>query len=113
MRLLVTGGRSYQDREYVWSTLDSIRPTLVLCGGASGADRLASDWARAHNVPVEVFPADWKTHGRAAGPIRNQQMLDEGRPDIVLAFPGGPGTHDMSVKAALAGIPIFMPQKPV
>ena len=53
---------------------------------------------------IELFPADWKVRGRAAGHIRNQQMLDEGRPHLVVAFPGGRGTADMVRRARAAGI---------
>jgi hypothetical protein len=50
-------------------------------------------------VPVIEFPANWKVYGRAAGPIRNMKMLLEGKPDLVVAFPGGIGTADMVKKA--------------
>jgi len=54
-----------------------------------------------------VFLANWRTHGKAAGPIRNQQMLDEGRPHLVVAFPGGTGTADMVRRAKAAGVPVM------
>lgn len=57
-------------------------------------------------VPVRVFKADWDKHGKAAGPIRNQQMLDEGKPDLVLAFAGGKGTDDMCRRARAAGVEV-------
>jgi hypothetical protein len=55
-----------------------------------------------------VFYADWDKHGRAAGPIRNQQMLDEGKPDLVVAFllPQGSGTLDMIRRTEKAGIEV-------
>jgi len=65
-------------------------------------------WARIKEVAVQVFPADWETHGKAAGPIRNQRMLDEGRPDLVVAFPGGRGTSDMVARAKRAGVEVMM-----
>jgi hypothetical protein len=57
---------------------------------------------------VAVFPADWETHGRAAGPIRNQAMLDEGKPYLVIAFWDGKskGTLDMISRATRAGVPV-------
>lgn len=80
-------------------------PDLVLiAGGASGADTLVKTLARTFRVTLEEYPADWKTYGRAAGPMRNQRMLDEGKPDAVLAMPGGRGTADMVRRAEKAGI---------
>lgn len=103
MILLVTGGRNYDDAEAVDDVLDALhaaRPIeLLVTGGATGADRLAEAWARRSNVAVSVHPADWKRHGRAAGPIRNRAMLRDCKPSMVIAFPGGKGTADM-VRAA-------------
>jgi UDP-N-acetylmuramoylalanine-D-glutamate ligase len=56
---------------------------------------------------LEVYPADWKLHGKSAGHIRNQQMLDESKPDIVIAFPGGRGTANMIKRAKKAGVEVF------
>lgn len=63
--------------------------------------------ALARGITVEPHPADWKRHGRAAGPIRNQKMLEE-KPEMVVAFPGGKGTADMVKKAGQAGIEVFV-----
>jgi len=51
--------------------------------------------------------AKWSKHGRAAGPIRNQEMIDECKPDLVVAFPGGRGTADMVRRAKAAGIRVI------
>lgn len=79
----------------------------VIHGGARGADQLAGDLARRAGFTVEPHPADWVARGRAAGPIRNQAMVDAGA-DICLAFPIGPspGTRDCARRAAAAGIPV-------
>lgn len=71
----------------------------IIAGRARGVDTDVIGWAVGAWVPCTEYPADWKTHGRAAGPIRNQQMLDEGKPDVVIAFPGGRGTADMKQRA--------------
>lgn len=81
--------------------------TSMIAGGARGADTMARHLAHAWNVRFRAFAADWKTHGRAAGPIRNQRMLDEGKPDLVVAFPGGRGTADMVRRARAAGVPVM------
>lgn len=126
MRILVCGGRNYavpppnataQERALARRQLVCIGQALsdycsrgvetdtVIHGGASGADNAAGRMARELNLEVEVHPADWKKHGRAAGPIRNQEMLDSGV-DLVLAFPGGRGTADMVRRAREAGVEV-------
>lgn len=109
MRVLVTGGRHYSDQPALFATLDGVHAsraiTAVIHGGASGADRLAGRWGQARGVSVEVYPADWDKHGRAAGPIRNQEMLGK-KPDLVVAFPGGKGTADMVRRAKAAGVKV-------
>lgn len=106
-RLLVCGGRHYEDAEAVWRTLDTLKPGLLIEGGASGADKLAKQWAEHNGVPCMEFPAMWKRYGRAAGSIRNRWMLAYGRPDAVMAFPGGPGTKNMIKQANDAGIDVY------
>jgi predicted Rossmann-fold nucleotide-binding protein len=111
MRVLVCGGRDYADSAAVYGVLDGLhrkhRLTAVIQGGASGADALAMNWALNSEVDSFTYEADWKTHGKAAGPKRNQQMIDEGKPDMVVAFPGGRGTADMTRRAMAAGLPLI------
>jgi hypothetical protein len=76
----------------------------IIHGAARGADTLAARWARRHGVPQIACPADWKTHPRAAGVLRNTSMLMEHKPHVVIAFPGGNGTADMVRKARLEGV---------
>lgn len=117
MRVLVCGGRNFNDREAVWRALDALHkqtPISVLIeGGASGADRLAFQWASEGNrCGTETHAADWASHGRAAGPIRNQKMLDVGQPDMVVAFPGGRGTEDMVTRARAIGVNVWRVPSP-
>jgi hypothetical protein len=109
MRVLVCGGREFDDYALVANTLSSlaVRPIVIIHGGARGADALAAIWAKARHVAVEEYPADWRTHGHAAGPLRNRKMLEEGRPDVVVAFPGGKGTRDMVRQARAAGVQVI------
>lgn len=111
MRILVCGGREYSDGQRVLLALSSVKEkrglSCVIHGGASGADRLAGIAAVHLGVDVEVFWADWKTYGKRAGPLRNQRMLLEGKPDGVIAFPGGRGTEDMVRRAEKAGITVW------
>ena len=106
MRLLVCGGRNFSDRLLMRMILDQIDSTsgieVLIHGAAQGADRLAADWAKERGIPGLPFPADWKKYGNSAGPIRNARMLKEGRPDFVVAFPGGDGTLDMVTRARVS-----------
>ncbi|HEX8807479.1 MAG TPA: DUF2493 domain-containing protein [Xanthobacteraceae bacterium] len=108
MRVLVCGGRNYNDVEMLCAVLDNQHLTTpiscIISGAARGADTLALVWAKAHGVPYESYAADWQRYGAQAGPIRNQFMLDRGKPDLVVAFPGGRGTADMIRRADRAGV---------
>lgn len=117
MRILVCGTRDFDprfDREAA-SAIQSVlnahpRQAVVIHGACRGVDRYASDHQFRRGGTAEAFPADWTKHGRAAGPIRNQRMLDEGKPDLVLAFHHDPnlgrGTADMVRRARAAGVPV-------
>ena len=109
-RVIVCGGRDYRDRRKLYEVLDVTHAAnligLLITGEARGAYGLAVDWAGMRNVETLVINADWETQGRSAGPKRNQRMLDEGKPDLVIAFPGGSGTADMVKRSELAGVPV-------
>lgn len=121
MRLLVCGGRRFAEgpsgnkqREWARKLLDQVHAqiplSLLIHGGATGADSLAGHWAMDRRIPFLTVPARWEEQGRLGGFIRNQKMAD-GRygellivPDAVIAFPGGTGTGNMVWKARTAGI---------
>ncbi len=84
--------------------MDSIDIDLIIQGGARGADHLAAQWAASRDVDCITVPARWDMHGKGAGPIRNQYMIDCYAPDLVVALPGGRGTADMVSRAKAAGI---------
>lgn len=110
MRVIVCGGRDYTDEDNIWKTLTELHLdmpiTLLMHGGATGADACAAAWAAVHGMLVEEFLPDWKRYGVRAGPKRNQDMILYGEPDLVVAFPGGRGTADMVAKARAARIPV-------
>lgn len=110
MRVLVCGSRDWTDYEAIRREIMTLPASLnlVIHGNAVGADRAAGRAASLSGIEVASYPADWKKYGRAAGPIRNQQMLDEGRPDLVLAFwkNKSRGTEDMIRRARKAGIEV-------
>lgn len=113
MRILVCGSRDYSDSMRLNAELDLIhakrRIHLVIEGEAKGADVLAREWAESRGIPVWKFPAEWKKYGLGAGPVRNERMLDEGKPELVIAFPSkglanSKGTKNMVNQARAAGV---------
>lgn len=114
MIVLACGGREYGDVEFVYVTLDRLHAeqpiTLLIEGGARGADTIAHAWALSRDIPFRRFKItqqEWRRLGKAAGPIRNRVMLKEGKPELVVAFPGGPGTADMVAIASAAGVKVI------
>lgn len=110
LKALVCGGRDYQDKLFVWNYLDGYGPpeiTEIVSGMAKGVDTFASEWALKYGFKLHMFPADWKKHGKSAGMIRNREMLVKGKPDIVIAFPGGIGTLGMIKLAEKAGVKVI------
>jgi hypothetical protein len=96
-------GRFLRSLQHICDTNDV---DAIIEGCATGADSLAEAFARIYGIVLRHFPADWTTYGRDAGQRRNGQMLVEGRPDLVVAFPGGRGTANMIAQAEKAGIPV-------
>jgi hypothetical protein len=115
VKVLVCGGRDYDNRSAVYSALRRLHEghlliastaSSVIHGDARGADSMAGRWARDNGVQEISCPANWEYWGNRAGPMRNAAMLML-RPDIVLAFPGGRGTADMVRRAKDAGIEVI------
>lgn len=110
-RVLVCGGRDFNDKEWVYKYLDGYSSgfwsVTIIQGGARGADALAKAWSKDRDFPMEEYKADWEKFGKGAGYRRNKQMLIEGKPTVVIAFPGGRGTADMVKQAKAANIPVL------
>lgn len=117
-RILITGSRNWTDWDEVAYALMDATPRpydyryIIVHGGARGADTIAAAWAKSWGMEVEVHPADWRTHGKAAGPIRNQKMVDLGA-HVCLAFPQpkSVGTWDCVRRAKAAGIPVTITEE--
>jgi hypothetical protein len=111
MRVLVCGGRDYQNKSRVDQVLQQVgaeQPiTTIIHGAARGADQLGEAWGLRRGIRLEAYPADWSRFGLSAGPRRNQEMLTKGQPDLVVAFPGGRGTADMVRRSRRAGIRVI------
>lgn len=115
MRVLVSGSRDWTNTTLILECLKALYydgyDTLIE-GEAKGADTIAKNCGRYLGMTVLPFPADWKKYRRAAGPIRNQKMLTDGKPDLVIAFHNNitesKGTKDMIERAKKAGIPCYL-----
>lgn len=103
MIIAVTGGRDYipSPEDYDWfdALTKSLGITLLLNGGARGVDRCIRAHCQRLGIKTKTYEANWKKYGYSAGPVRNRQMLDDGKPRVLIAFPGGKGTNDC-IKAA-------------
>ena len=111
-RILICGSRDWTSHNTIKSVLSNYsKEIIVITGGCRGADTIAENVAKNLGMTVQVFNADWKKYGRAAGPIRNQKMLEE-KPDLVIAFhenlDNSKGTKDMVNRARKAGIEIMI-----
>lgn len=116
--VLVCGGREYSHRQLLYGFMNELKDNLwksggrldvIISGCAPGADSLAIDWAKERKIELALFPAEWKKYRRLAGPLRNKRMLDEGKPDLVVAFPGGSGTAHMVRHAETSGVKVLFP----
>ena len=117
MRLLVFGSRTFLDMSFMFKKLDKVLEefniTFIIEGESKGADKLARAWAEGLGIPVLPFSADWKKYKYAAGPIRNTQMLKEGKPDWAIGFIDKPisktkGSLDMFNKCEAAGVQVTL-----
>jgi SLOG family YspA-like protein len=107
MKVLVCGGRDYNDYETVRIELDKIRDiTEIIHGGARGADTLGGKYAAENNIRCTTVPALWDRYGKSAGYRRNVEMLRH-NPDVVLAFPGQKGTAMMIKLAKEANVRVI------
>lgn len=109
MRVLVCGGRNYSNKDRLHEVLDELHLTnddTIISGMAKGADDLAAKYSVQKQIMLDAFPAQWNKYGKSAGFKRNTQMLLEGKPDLVIAFPGGKGTDMMCKIAADSGVEV-------
>lgn len=135
MNILVCGGRDYGKLNYEFATgkiiedrrarehrngliwLDLLIKSrgllahniTIISGGATGGDTIGEDWSFSRGSKLHRFPAQWNLHGKSAGYVRNRQMLTEGKPDLIVAFPGGVGTYNMIQLGREAKIEVIQP----
>lgn len=113
MKVIIAGGRNFSDKDFLYKYMDQWKDeiTVVISGCAKGADSLGAKWARDRGIEVEPYPAQWSRYGRKAGPLRNIEMLEKGKPDMVVVFKGGTGSAHMASIAKKAGVDTRRPQK--
>lgn len=115
MKVMVTGSRRWTDREAIaaamFRAMDPYNHNVLIVGDCpTGADAIAADIAKTELAfTVEEYRAEWRKHGKGAGPLRNQAMVDQG-PDVCLAFPmaDSRGTWDAVTRARAAGLRVVV-----
>ena len=110
LKVLICGDREWGNAETIMARMKLLpKDSVIIEGEARGADKIAGECAGTLGLDVRKFPADWDKHGKAAGPIRNRQMLDQ-QPDLVIAFhenlDKSKGTADTVREAKKRGIPV-------
>ncbi len=110
MRVLICGGRDYTDAAALESAMSLLpfSPSIVIEGGARGADRLGRQWAIKNGIHYATVPALWDAFGKSAGGRRNSAMLLL-QPEYCIALPGGTGTKNMVKQCAGRSIPVWEP----
>ena len=114
VKVLITGGREFSDKEFLYQCLSEFHEehsiSLLIHGCAKGADTLANEWSEENSINIAKYPvtrADWGKYGKAAGVFRNQDMLNDSKPDFVLAFDGANGTKHMKKYAQKNGYAVI------
>lgn len=100
-----------QPLHFSTSFAPNLKSYASLRGGARGGDAIGRAWAMARGIEVVTYFADWSLQGRKAGPLRNIRMLEDGKPTLVVALPGGKGTAHMISIARVAGVPVAEMEK--
>ena len=112
MRVLVCGGRTLDSEQVCKWLEDNLRslvgkPTFIIDGGAPGADLGAFIFTARRGYLGKSYHEVWNKYQDDSGPIRNQHILSDSKPDVVVAFPGASGTLDMKARAREMGIRVI------
>lgn len=86
MKIAIVGGRDFEDYKLLKTYVNNagLKITHIVSGGARGADSLGKKFAQEHGYKMIEFLPDWDKHKKAAGYIRNQQIIESA--DWVFAF---------------------------
>lgn len=116
MKLAIVGSRDFTNQKLLDETIDEYlikqgcMPELVVSGGARGADTLAENWARKHKIPLKIYKPDWQKKGKAAGILRNTDIVNECTHMVAFPSDTGRGTQDSIRKATAQGKHVFIKQ---
>lgn len=110
MRTIIAGGRFITDVALVEKAIRECgwEPTVILSGAARGVDSIAENWATRNGIPLELYPADWNTYNRAAGPKRNKEMAQKAEALIAVWDGTSRGTKNMIDTARKLGLRVFV-----
>jgi hypothetical protein len=112
LRTIIAGSRTLTDADYgeLLEALEGVDWEIseILSGGAKGGDRLGELYAQKRKIPLKVYPADWKTHGRKAGILRNSEMADDADALIALWDGTSKGTGNMIETATKRGLIVYI-----
>lgn len=110
MKVIIAGSRNIDDYLLVTQAMQrcGYDVTEVVCGMATGIDRLGEQWAVANNIPVKEMPANWTIHGKAAGPIRNKEMAKYADAAVIIWDGKSPGSRNMINEMIRANKPYFV-----
>lgn len=111
MRVIIAGSRGIENNQHIWDAVKAsgFVITTVLSGHApQGADVHGEVWAVSNNIPLELHPARWSAHRRAAGMIRNRKMAENADALIAVWDGKSPGTKDMIGVAQKHGLKIYI-----
>ena len=113
MNLIIAGCRDFTDRNFIYEEIDSFikvygEPDCIIEGGATGVDRISGEYAKEHNISLRIFKADWNKYGRAAGPIRNEEMAKHGTHLLAFWDCKSRGTKNMIEMAKLYGLTVII-----
>ena len=112
MKLIIAGGRNITDLESesiqaFINFLEIEGITEIVSGGAKGVDKAGEIYAHVHNIPCQVFPAEWNKYGKAAGPIRNSVMANYGDALLIIWDGKSRGSADMKQRMTKLSKPVW------
>jgi hypothetical protein len=111
MNIIIAGSRSYKDYEEMrmhMARFFNLNIGMVICGETNGADVMGRKWAAEFGIPCKSMPANWTVHNEAAGPIRNQKMVDIADGAIFFWDGRSPGTKDCITRAVKKRIMVII-----
>lgn len=110
MRTIIAGSRHLDDEELIAKAvrLSGFAVSVLLSGHGGKVDLNAEKWAAKNSIPVELYPAQWNEHGKAAGPLRNRTMVSKAAALIAVWDGVSRGTEDCVAEARRRGLKVYV-----